>query len=95
MKKAMALLPAILLCLMGCSASKASHVRISMTPVDGCEYMGTVTDDNIDDLQRKAAKLGGDTAVVIMQREGARSGPGFQRFSYGTYTTAEIYRCSR
>jgi len=59
--------------------------------VRGCEVLGSVTDDDIQDLQKKAARLGGDVALVTMQSE--RAGGVGGAFRYSTYTTAEVYRC--
>lgn len=76
---------------------EATRVRITTDPAlaHGCVFVGTVTDDRMEDLQGKAARLGGNLAVVTMQTESARgrgSAYGFG-FRYVTYTTASIYRC--
>jgi hypothetical protein len=86
----------IALALVGCAITeeeraRIARVRVIKTPdaVRGCESLGSVTDDEIRDLQKKAARLGGDTALVILQQpQGRPYGGGFR-----TYTTAEVYRC--
>lgn len=51
--------------------------------------------EHIQDLQKKAARLGGDGALVALQSQGARGGFGTAGggFRVATYTTAEVYRC--
>jgi hypothetical protein len=92
---------ALTLAIAGCASTsseergRAGKVRVvkDADAVRGCQPIGSVTDDDIQDLQIKALRLGGDVALVTFQsqRRGA-SGPAF---SYGssTYTTAEVYRC--
>jgi hypothetical protein len=77
--------------------ARAVRVRIvnNADAVRGCQPIGSVTDDDIQDLQKKAARLGGDVALVTMQSQGARGGFGAYGggFRMATYTTAEVYRC--
>ena len=77
--------------------ARIARVRVvsSQDVVRGCEPIGSVTDDDIQDLQKKAARLGGDVALVTLQSQGARGGfgRGGGGFRYSTYTTAEVYRC--
>jgi hypothetical protein len=77
------------LVLVGCAkamSDEAARVRITNTPeiARGCAFVGMASDDSITDLQGKAARLGGDVAVVTMQTQGARG---------VTYTTVEVFRC--
>jgi hypothetical protein len=85
----------------GCATSSeeraaASRVRVvkDADAVRGCQSIGSVTDDDMEDLQKKAARMGGDVALVTLQSQrGGGSGPAF-RYGYSTYTTAEVYRCA-
>ena len=56
--------------------------------VSGCRALGTVADDALDDLQKKAAKLGGNVALMTPQRT---SKGGY--FGLQDYMTADVYRC--
>ena len=56
--------------------------------VRGCNPLGTVSDDQLDDLQKKAARLGGNVALMTPQRK-AKGG----YFGLQDYTTADVYRC--
>ena len=56
--------------------------------VSGCRALGTVADDALDDLQKKAAKLGGNVALMTPQR---KSKGGY--FGLQDYMTADVYRC--
>jgi len=56
--------------------------------VSGCRALGTVSDDALDDLQKKAAKLGGNVALMTPQRT-AKGG----YFGLQDYMTADVYRC--
>ena len=56
--------------------------------VNGCRALGTVSDDALDDLQKKAAKLGGNVALMTPQR---KSKGGY--FGLQDYMTADVYRC--
>jgi len=88
------------LALVGCAKAmsdedraNAARVRITNNPeiARGCAFVGMASDDSIKDLQGKAARLGGDMAVVTIQTQEARGGGG--AFRYRTYTTAEVFRC--
>ena len=94
----------MVLVLVGCAKAmsdeeraNAARVRITNNPeiARGCAFVGMASDDSIKDLQGKAARLGGDVAVVTMQTQEARGGGGAQGFGfrYRTYTTAEVFRC--
>ena len=56
--------------------------------VRGCRPLGTVSDDSLDDLQKKAAKLGGNVALMTPQRK-AKGG----YFGMQDYMTADVYSC--
>ena len=56
--------------------------------VSGCRVLGTVADNELDDLQKKAAKLGGNVALMTPQRT---SKGGY--FGLQDYMTADVYRC--
>jgi hypothetical protein len=56
--------------------------------VSGCRALGTVADNALDDLQKKAAKLGGNVALMTPQRT---SKGGY--FGLQDYMTADVYRC--
>ena len=56
--------------------------------VNGCRALGTVSDDVLEDLQKKAAKLGGNVALMTPQRK-AKGG----YFGLETYMTADVYHC--
>jgi hypothetical protein len=56
--------------------------------VRGCRPLGTVADNELDDLQKKAARLGGDVALMTPQR---KSKGGY--FGLQEYMTADVYRC--
>ena len=86
----------------GCASTseeraRAARVRIvnNGDAVRGCQPIGSVTDDDIQDLQKKAARLGGDVALVTMQTQGSKGGFNAYggAFRSSTYTTAEVYRC--
>jgi outer membrane lipoprotein SlyB len=87
------------LALAGCASQeervRAASVRVvkDADVVRGCQPIGSVTDDDIQDLQKKAARLGGDVPLVTLQSQrGGGSGPAYS-FGSSTYTTAEVYRC--
>jgi len=84
------------LVLVGCAKTmsdedkvNAARVRITNNPefTRGCTFVGMATDDDMQDLQRKAFRLGGNIALVTFQSQ--RASP----YSLQTYTTAEVYRC--
>lgn len=56
--------------------------------VRGCRALGTVGDDVLDDLQKKAARLGGNVALMTPQR---KSKGGY--FGLQDYMTADVYLC--
>jgi len=56
--------------------------------VSGCRVLGTVADNELDDLQKKAAKLGGNVALMTPQRT---SKGGY--FGLQDYMTADVYHC--
>ena len=56
--------------------------------VRGCRVLGTVADNDFTDLQKKAARLGGNVALMTPQR---KTKGGY--FGLEDYMTADVYRC--
>ncbi|HEX2439541.1 MAG TPA: hypothetical protein VHT71_14630 [Methylomirabilota bacterium] len=48
-----------------------ARVRLTTEPshTRGCTRLGSVSDDNVKDLRRKVARLGGDTALLAFGRD--------------------------
>ncbi len=83
------------LALWGC-VSDAARVRIT-TDRDiarGCTFVALASAKNFEDLQRNAARLGGDTAVAKTQRNLLGPIQGLE-FEVVTYGEAEVFRCER
>ena len=79
------------LVLAGCaSAPEPIRVRVVQDKnlVSGCKVLGTVSDNEMEDLQRKAAKVGGNTALLTPEREAKGGYFGLQK-----YMTADVYQC--
>jgi hypothetical protein len=79
------------LVLAGCaSAPEPVRVRVVQDKnlVSGCKVLGTVSDNEMEDLQRKAAKVGGNTALLTPEREAKGGYFGLQK-----YMTADVYQC--
>lgn len=55
-----------------------------------CVFIGIASDTSERDLQRKAAWLGGDLAVVTMDSQEARASTSWYQ---SVTTTAEVFRC--
>jgi hypothetical protein len=80
----------------GCASSgemskmEAAKVRVvsETEMVRGCQVLGTVADNELEDLQKKAAKLGGNVALLTPQRT---SKGGY--FGLQDYKTADVYKC--
>jgi hypothetical protein len=72
--------------------SKAEPARVRVVSdanlVGGCQVLGTVADNEFEDLQKKAARLGGNVALLTPQRV-AKGG----YFGLQDYVTADVYRC--
>ena len=85
----------ISLLLVGCATTmpnqeNAATVRVTTNPriPRGCVFVGgAMSNNSIKDLQRKAAGLGGNLALVTMEPP-RTSGDGF-----GTYFIATVFRC--
>jgi starvation-inducible outer membrane lipoprotein len=56
--------------------------------VRGCRVLGTVADNELDDLQKKAARLGGNVVLLTPER---KSKGGY--FGLQDYMTADVYLC--
>jgi len=88
-------LPALMLA-GGCASTgesakiEAAKVRVvsDTDQVRGCQVLGTVADNEIEDLQKKAARLGGNVALLTPQRS-AKGG----YFGLQDYKTADVYKC--
>ena len=79
------------LVLAGCaSAPEPIRVRVVQDKnlVSGCKVLGTVSDNEMEDLQKKAAKVGGNTALLTPEREAKGGYFGLQK-----YMTADVYQC--
>jgi hypothetical protein len=79
------------LVLAGCaSAPEPVRVRVVQDKnlVSGCKVLGTVSDNDMGDLQKKAAKVGGNTALLTPERETKGGYFGLQK-----YMTADVYQC--
>ncbi len=76
----------------GCASTSPAPAGVLVVDdasrVSGCRALGTVADDALDDLQKKAAKLGGNVALMTPQRT---SKGGY--FGLQDYMTADVYRC--
>jgi hypothetical protein len=81
-------------CLLALAACASPQKPVSVLVVEdaervrGCRPLGTVADNELDDLQKKAARLGGDVALMTPQR---KSKGGY--FGLQEYMTADVYRC--
>jgi hypothetical protein len=81
----------VTLLLAGC-ASKPTPVGVLVVNdenrVRGCRVLGTVADNELDDLQKKAARLGGNVVLLTPDR---KSKGGY--FGLQDYMTADVYLC--
>jgi hypothetical protein len=82
----------MLLLLVGCASSSTEAGRVRVVNdenlVRGCQVIGTVADNDLEDLQKKAARLGGNVALLTPKRV-AKGG----YFGLQDYMTADVYRC--
>ena len=76
------------LVLAGCASEKGVLLVDDESRVRGCRPLGTVSDNDMEDLQKKAAKLGGNVALMTPQRK-AKGG----MFGMQDYMTADVYSC--
>lgn len=77
--------------LVGCASSPppvAVLVVNDEAQVRGCRVLGTVSDSDLGDLQKKAAKLGGNRVLMTPQRK-AKGG----YFGVQDLMTADVYAC--
>jgi hypothetical protein len=78
-----------LLPLAACASGKPAVLLVEDEKrVQGCRPIGTVSDNEMVDLQKKAAELGGNVALMTPQRK-AKGG----YFGLQEYMTADVYRC--
>ena len=83
------ILSSCLLTLVACASSKPGVLLVDdATRVQGCRPVGTVSDNAMEDLQRKAAELGGNVALMTPQRKAKGGLLGMQE-----YMTADVYKC--
>ncbi|HEX6211094.1 MAG TPA: hypothetical protein VF136_09975, partial [Methylomirabilota bacterium] len=82
----------VALVLAGCASSE-QPVRVRVVDdenlVRGCRILGTVADNDLEDLQKKAARLDGNVALLTPQR---KSKGGY--FGLQDYMTADAYQCA-
>jgi hypothetical protein len=77
--------------LAGCASSPkpvAVLVVNDEAQVNGCRVLGTVSDNELEDLQKKAARLGGNRVLLTPQRK-AKGG----YFGVQDYMTGDAYSC--
>jgi len=76
--------------LAGCASSEPIRVRVveDKNLVRDCKVLGTVSDNDMGDLQKKAARVGGNTALLTPERETKGGYFGLQK-----YMTADVYQC--
>ena len=90
--KALASTCLVALALGGCGSAPPNPAGVLVVEdesrVHGCRPLGTVSDDVLDDLQKKAAKLGGNVALMTPQR---KTKGGY--FGLQDYMTADVYSC--
>jgi hypothetical protein len=75
----------------GCASSEQpARVRVISDEklVRGCRVIGTVADNDLEDLQKKAARVGGNVVLMTPQRT---SKGGY--FGLQDYMTADVYQC--
>jgi len=83
------ILSTCLLTLVACASSKPGVLLVDDEKrVQGCQPVGTVSDNEMEDLQRKAAELGGNVALMTPQRT-VKGG----YFGMQEYKTADVYKC--
>ena len=70
----------------------AASVRVTVDRelARGCTFVGMASDTSETDLQRKAAWLGGNLALVTLESQEARAAASWYK---SVATTAEVYRC--
>jgi hypothetical protein len=75
----------------GCaSAPKPAGVLVVSegSRVNGCRVLGTVADNELGDLQKKAARLGGNAVLLTPERK-SKGG----HFGMQDYMTGDAYYC--
>src|SRR6266850_7285866 len=70
----------------------AASVRVTVDRelARGCTFVGMASDTSETDLQRKAAWLGGNLALVTLESQKARASTSWYK---SATTTAEVFRC--
>jgi len=83
------ILVACLVMMTACASGKPAVMLVEDEKrVQGCRPIGTVSDNEMSDLQKKAAELGGNVALMTPQRK-AKGG----YFGMQDYMTADVYHC--
>jgi hypothetical protein len=81
-------------CLLALAACASPPKPVSVLVVEdenrvrGCRPLGTVADNHLDDLQKKAARVGGNVALMTPQH---KTKGGY--FNLQEYMTADVYHC--
>ena len=81
----------VMMFLAGCaSAPEPARVRIVNDPslVRDCKVIGTVADNDMEDLQKKAARVGGNAVLMTPERKTKGGYFGVQELM-----TADVYQC--
>ena len=80
------------LMLAGCASAEKKPVAVLVVQdearVRGCRVLGTVSDNELGDLQKKAARIGGNVALLTPER---KTKGGY--FGTQDYMTADVYLC--
>jgi hypothetical protein len=87
----------VLVLAVGCSSGPKANI-VAYSAVDGCQPVGSVTDEHLDDLQEKAAKKGGNPVVLIGESREVRGYvPGLWAPEpvLRDRTIGDVYRCDR
>ena len=72
--------------------ANAAGVRVTIDHAlaRDCEFVGMASADSEKDLQRKAAWIGGNVAVITTESQEARAAAAWYR---SVTSTTEVYRC--
>ena len=67
------------------SSTDAARVRVvnDASQVQGCQVLGTVADNDFEDLQRKAAKVGGNVALMTPERKAKKLNKSWKEIERG------------
>jgi len=82
------------LVLAGCASTKTDDVKTRAASVrfaqdkeeiKACQLLGIARDDDMDDLRKKAARLGGNTALIVDH---------VWAWPMHTHAVAQVYKCA-